>query len=292
MIKTKNKIITVGVLFVVLLLITGFQGFNRTKGFTSANIETMGELAGKNLGGVVAKMPENSAKIFFETLLGQKLSSYHAYDNLSEVIAALRMNEIQVAWTSDVTAEYLLKTQEGLHEITTPDSSDDRLDFAFAIKQGREDFRQELNEALTSIKEDGTLENLLSTYVDTEIYETAYYEKDMTIKQKEYQGTPLNKTVYVGVTGAVPPLDNLDLENKPFGFSVALMDAIGQTAGFDVEFVVMKNEAAFSNLMSGKIDMIFCYGTSKNTVSPESSYPYIMTDGYYKMNKYSYLVLE
>lgn len=292
MIKTKNKIITVGVLFVVLLLITGFQGFNQTKGFTSANIETLGELSGKNLGGVVAKMPENSAKTFFETLLGQKLSSYHAYDNLSEVIAALRMNEIQVAWTSDVTAKYLLKTQEGLQEITTPDSDDARLEFAFAIKQGRDDFRQELNKALNAIKEDGTLENLLSTYVDTETYETSFYENNMMIKQKEYQGTLLKKTIYVGVTGAVPPLDSLDFDNKPYGFSVALMDAIGQAAGFDVKFVVMKNEAAFSNLMSGKIDIIFCYGTSKNTVSPESSYPYIMTDGYYTMYKYAYLVLE
>ena len=70
------------------------------------------------------------------------------------------------------------------------------------------------------------------------------------------------------------------------------MDKIGQQLGCDIEFVVMKNDTAFSNLMSGKVDLLFCYGTSKNTVDQEIKRSYIMSEGYYSMDKYSYLVLE
>lgn len=291
MIKTKNKLITTLVLLVLLIIITGFRGFDKSKGVTSPAIVSFAEVENKNIGGVISKMPDNSAKIFFQTMLGENIASYQSYDGVYETLAALRSNEIQLAWFSDVTARYLLSTEEGLREITTPDPSESRLDFAFAVKQGNNSLRERLNEALAAVKEDGTLEQLINTYVDTKNYNQSFYEKDMTIKKAGYKGN-LKDTLYVGVTGAVPPLDSIDLDNKPFGFNVALMDAIGQQVGCDIKFVVMKNDTAFSNLMSGKVDLLFCYGTSKNTVEQEKKHSYIMSDGYYSMDKYAYLVLE
>lgn len=290
MIKTKNKLITVAVLIVLLLFIAGFRGFDSGKNVVSPDIESLAELEGKHMGGVIAKMPDNSAKIFFETMLGEKLSSYRSFDGITETISALRTNEIQVAWFSDVTARYLLKTEEGLREIATKDPDKSRLEFGFAVKQGNQELRDSLNEALANLKEYGALDTLIADYVDTDSYEESFYEKDMEIKQSGNRQQ--NGTLYVGVTGAVPPLDSLDMDNKPYGFSVALMDAIGEELGYDVKFVVMKNDTSFSNLMSGKVDLLFCYGTSKNTVDPESNYNYIMSDGYYTMEKYAYLVLE
>lgn len=291
MIKTKNKWITLLIVLLVLFFITGAGGFNRAKDVTSPNIESLGELEGKNMGGVLAKMPDNSAKTFFETLLGEKLSSYQSYDSVIETVSALKSNEIDVAWFSDITAKYLLKTEQGLREVKTPDVDESRLEFAFAIKQGNFELREKMNEAIHELKENGTLDRLIATYVDRDTYDQKYYEKDMVIKKNDYQGT-FSRTLYVGVTGAVPPLDFLDIDNKPVGFSVALMDAIGQHLSYDIKFVAMKNDTAFSNLMSGKVDLLFCYGTSKNTVDRESKYNYIMTDGYYTMDKYAYLVLE
>lgn len=291
MIKTKQKIMTVLVLLVLLFVITGFRGFDEAKNVTSPNIVSLAEVNNKNIGGVISKMPDNSAKIFFQTLLGENVASYKSFDGVYETLAALRSNEIQLAWFSDVTARYLLKTEECIREITTPDPSESRLEFAFAVKQGNGSLRERLNGALKAVKEDGTLEQLISKYVDTDHYETAFYEKDMVIKTSNVKET-LKDTLYVGVTGAVPPLDSLDADNKPYGFSVALMDEIGQQLGCDVKFVVMKNDTAFSNLMSGKVDLLFCYGTSENTVEQETKRSYIMSEGYYSMDKYSYLVLE
>ncbi|WP_066715577.1 transporter substrate-binding domain-containing protein [Clostridium sp. Marseille-P299] len=291
MIKTKNKVITVVVLLIALVIMTGFQGFNNAKGVTSPSIVSFAEVENQNIGGVISKMPDNSAKIFFQTLLGENVASYKSYDGVYETLAALRSNEIQLAWFSDVTARYLLKTQEGLRELTTPDPSESRLDFAFAVKQGNNSLRERLNGALATVKEDGTLDQLIKTYVDTNNYDQSFYEKDMTIKKAGIKES-LNGTLYVGVTGAVPPLDSLDLDNQPYGFSVALMDKIGQQLGCDIKFVAMENDTAFSNLMSGKVDLLFCYGTSKNTVDQEKKRSYIMSEGYYTMDKYAYLVLE
>lgn len=285
MIKTKNKWIIVLSAVVLLLLFAGFGVFREDKNVVSPNIETTGELAETHLGGVASIMPDNSAKIFFETLLGVKLSSYQSYDNIFETLSALQANEIQCAWFPDVTVDYLLRTKTGFSQIEMPKSTDARLEFAMALAKDNTALRDELNQALTTLKNDQTLDTLIAQYVTASTEPEAFYESDMTVKIQSTQ-----RTIYVGVMGAVPPVDMIDFNFKPYGFSVALMDKIGSLLNADIRFVVLKNDTAFSALMGGKVDLIFCYGTSKNTMVTEKNY--IMTDGYLPMYQYSYLVLE
>lgn len=286
MIRTKNKMITILVLIVLLLTATGFRLFATDSGVTSPNIESIAEVENTNLGGVIASMPDNSAKILFESLLGMKLNSYRAFDTVDETVNALKGNEIQLAWFSDVTARYLLKTVDGLRELKTSDPTNHQLDFALALRTDEVELRDQLNTVLATLKENGTLQQLIDTYVDTDDYSYSYPQS----KMKSTSIYKSAKPIYIGVSGAVPPLDLFDVSGEPTGFAVALMDEIGLLLRREVKFVVMKNEAMFSNLMSGKVDAIFCYGTTKSTMVSEKNY--IMTDGYYTMNKYTYLVQE
>ncbi len=284
MIKTKNKVITVSILIVIVILSASFGLFKEDNGVVSPNIETIGEMERTSLGGVSSQMPDNSAKILFESLLGVKLQNYHSYQNVFETISALRANEIQAAWFPDVTVNYLLQVEKGLKEIPTPDSEQPRLEFAMALKSDNTLLRDELNSALTSLKNDGKLENLQDYYVTNAPSAMRYTPYDME------EIVDSNQTLYVGVTGAVWPIDLIDIELKPYGFSVALMNEIGKLIKKDIQFVTLRNDTAFSSLMGGKVDLLFCYGTSKSTLTDKKNY--IMTDGYYPMYKYSYLVLE
>ena len=65
------------------------------------------------------------------------------------------------------------------------------------------------------------------------------------------------------------------------------MDEIGSRLNRRIKFVVLDNETAFTSLMSGRVDMIFCYGTGRKTTENKASY--IMTDGYLSMQKYRFL---
>lgn len=228
-------------------------------------------------------MPENSAKILFESLLGVKLRAYRSYDDVYETLSALRCNEIQGAWFADITADYLLKTEGGFQRIDVPETTKPRVQFAMAVKKGNEKLQTELNTALTNIKENGVLEQLIGSYIENADTMEPFYPKDMKIANAK-------KSLTIGVTGAVWPIDMIDMEGKPYGFSVAFMNEIGKLLERDIRFVCLSNDTAFSSLMGGKVDALFCYGTSESTLTDNKNY--IMTDGYVTMNQYSYLVLE
>lgn len=283
--KTIHKIMTVTVLFLFVLLAAALQLFREDSNVVSPDIEAISELNGSRIGGVASRMPDDSAKIFFESLLGVKLSGYQSYHNVFETLTALRTNDIKAAWFPDVTADYLISVEEGLKRIDSSPASEPRLDFALALKSDAIDLRDSIDTALATLKENGTLTQLEAAYITSAAVVDKYTEKDMDLADYDTDGT-----LYIGVTGAVWPIDMVDLELKPYGYSVALMNEIGKLINKKVVFVTLQNDTAFSNLMSGKVDALFCYGTSKTTLTDVKSY--ITTSGYYTMNQYSYLVLE
>lgn len=282
MITPKGKLIVVGIFALIILICASFGLFysgeeNRQEQKITADTE----LEGKKLGGIVYRMPDDSAEILFESLLGVKLADYISYDNMPSMIAALKAGNTEAVWVADVTAKYLLKTDSELSEISVRNIKDnERLQFAFALRKEDTLLRDKLDAALATIKSSGKLDELIDTYVECDNYEVKFYEKDMKSETKD-------RTLYVGVTGNIPPLDSIDEMGNPYGFSVALMDEISLLLDREVKFVVIDSETMFTQLMSGRVDMIFCYGTSTNHSTEVPAY--IMTEGYYSMKNYSFI---
>jgi len=297
MITTKQKWITIAVFLLVLLLSTAFGLFAGKDAGNSEKITSVKELTGKTLGGVTAKMPDASAKIFFESQFGVKLSAYQSYERVETAVKALKMNQVQAIWASDVTADWLLRTEEGLKVLETKnglsgpalESEKERLQFALAFRPEDEAMRELCNERLAELKADGRLTALLEQYVWGTAAERLYPEQ-MTVNSETFSLQITGEPVYIGITGSVPPLECVDDRGVPYGFCVALSDLLGQKLGREVRFKVVDSETFFSELMAGKLDMVFCYGTSANhsTEFP----PYIMSDGYCPMKGYRLITTE
>ncbi len=281
--RTRSKWITVAVLAILCLICAGAGMYNDGAKVTSEKLEAVVELNGKTMGGVSSKMPDNSARILFDSILGVKLSGYRSYKDVTETLLALKTNEIQAAWFADVTADYLARTETGLRKLEIPKASEDRLEFGMALSVKNQALKDDINNALKMVKENGTLDSLVSTYIEAEEIKPVYAKDFDKI-------SGINGTIYVGVTGALPPIDMVDFEQKPYGFSVALMQEVGKVLEKEIRLVYLQNDTSFSMLMAGKVDVLFSYGTSKNTVDTKKTY--CMTDGYYTMNQYAYLVLE
>jgi len=296
-ITTKQKWITIAVFLLVLLLSTAFgMGAGKETGnsekITSGNevISSVKELSGTTLGGVTAKMPDASAKIFFESQFGVKFSAYRSYDAADTAVKALKRNQVQAIWASDVTAEWLLRTEDGLRVLQTENGLEtERMQFALAFRPEDEALRDLCNERLAELKESGTLADLVNTYVWSDA-EERFYPEQMTVNSETFSVQITGKPVYIGITGSVPPLECVDERGVPYGFCVALSDLLAQKLGREVRFKVVESETIFTELMAGKLDLVFCYGTSANhsTEFP----PYIMSDGYCPMKGYRLIVAE
>ena len=295
MITTKQKWITIAVFLLILLLSTALGISSGKETNSSEKITSVKEVTGKKLGGVKAKMPDASAKIFFESQYGVRLAGYQSYDTIGTAVKALKQNKVQAVWASDITADWLLRTEEGIRELTTGvetnalADSTERLQFAVAFRPEDEAMRDLCNERLAELKEDGTLDELLNRYVFGDAEERLYPEQ-MLVNSQTFSPQITGKPIYIGITGSVPPLECVDEQGVPYGFCVALSDKIGQKLGREVRFKVVDSETIFTELMAGKIDMVFCYGTSANhsTEFP----PYIMSEGYCPMKGYRLLVSE
>ncbi len=305
MITTKQKWITIAVFLLVLLLSTAFGFFDGKESGNSEkiisaeeHIRSIKELKGKALGGVTAKMPDASAKIFFESQFGEKFSVYRSYETVGTAVKALKMNKVQAIWASDVTADWLLRTEEGLQVLQTENglsvqtsegNEKERMQFALAFRPEDEEMRDLCNDRLAELKADGKLDALLEQYVWGHAKER-FYPEQMTVNSETFSLQITGKPVYIGITGSVPPLECVDERGVPYGFCVALSDLLGQKLKREVRFKVVDNETIFTELMAGKLDMVFCYGTSANhsTEFP----PYIMSEGYCPMKGYRLIVTE
>ena len=295
--SNKEKWLTVLTCFVLLLLLAGFGAWKPdSKG---GRIKSADDLKGAALAGVTGRMPDSSAAIFFRSITGRKLGSYTGYDSMDECLCALKGGRADVIWAPDITARYLLASDESLGLLDTSDmaaienTSEARFSFGMAAadtEKGRELIEQ-VNYAIDYMKTDGITDELISVYIDGALTAPEFSEKDMVVndsihKVYYYSTDPL----VIGITGAVPPVEMTDGKGRPCGFCVAFADELGQILQRGVRFVVLDNETAFSSLMSGRVDLVFAYGAGR--VTTESGRNWVMSDGYLDMQKYDFLYLK
>lgn len=270
----------------IILLILTAAGFAKPAG-KGQGLTSTEELDGCVMAGIsAARLSGEHAEVLFETILGVKLSGYREAENISELLYELRSGRADVICCPDVVAEYLLRTEEDLVRLAAPEDTaggvegGGRLSFAMAMRTGEEALQAELNAALSELEEEGVLKALTVAYADADVPLELYGKKGVSGK----------KTLYVGVTGTVPPLDLFDENGVPCGFSVALLEELEKHTGYHFEPVPISVEESFTVLKNGKVDLLFAYGTSRNTTPGEKDY--LMTKGYYTMREYAYLTLK
>lgn len=271
---------------IVLLLVVTAVGFAKPEA-KGKGIASTDELEGCVMAGIASsRITGENAEILFETILGIKLSGYREASNTDELLYELRSGRADVICCPDVMAEYLLRTEEGLKRLAAPADTSagtedgGRLAFGMALRTGDEALLGELNAALSELDEDGTLETLA----------VAYVEADTPLDLYEKKKTFGKKTLYVGVTGTLPAIDRYDDDGVPCGFSVALLEELEKRTGYCFQTVTIGTKDAFTLLSSGKVDLLFAYGTGRNTTPGKKDY--LMTRGYYTMKEYAYLTLE
>lgn len=290
--KEKNKIFTALILVLVLFLLAGIGAFKpKLVSGESGNKKI------RKLGGVECRMPENSALVFFGSTFGVNLTSYKAYKDFDEALFSLKAGKVDAIWACDVSADYLIKTNENLVKSDYTDMSDiqktadPRFSFGMALKKDSgEALRDEINIALKSMKSDGTLDSIIDRYITgAEVFETEEGKKNRFYPDMMKKASG-NGTVTVGISGAVPPLELLDEDGDPYGFCVAMMEEVGLRTGKKVKFVRLDNETAFTQLLSGRVDVIFSYGTGR--ITTEYKQKFIVTDGYLDMQRYEMLQIN
>lgn len=157
-------------------------------------------------------------------LMSKRVDFVMIYDEVCRYIAA--RNESVVAFPP-------MDWQHAMHIIGSPALEMDKV-----------------NEALATLKEQGTLEALWQTHV-LDILDEG---EPVAVELPRYEEGP---TLRVGVSGDLPPIDYTTVDGSPAGLNTALIAALAAEIGWRLEMVSMEGGARFAALQSGAIDMFF-----------------------------------
>ncbi|MBN1777571.1 MAG: transporter substrate-binding domain-containing protein [Clostridiales bacterium] len=190
---------------------------------------------------------------FFTELLEIPIQDFICYPTVNEALMALKTGKVDTLLSMDANATFMAQMDPTLYLYMDPRLRDyNDISFSMVVLATNPELCQELNEAIAYLKENGILDALTMAMIKGTLAEIPPYEAD--------------KTLYVGVTGDIPPIDYVDESGMPVGFNVNLMSQIGVYLGYKIEFVQLSKNAIIAALASGKIDVVFW---QEQSLSPE-----------------------
>lgn len=235
------------------------------------------QLEGLTVTGVSVKSPGNAVKVFLDTYFGVDFGGYESESTLEEATAKLRRRKASAMWAVDLTAEYLCRDGEfaAVSPGETPGGGNTRFSFGFAFAPDSEEDRAKADEWLAKASADGTI--------------AAAKERWMTDSGSKLPAfSEVGEPFYIGVTGAVPPLEIVSRDGSVGGMAAELAGRFAESIGRRPVFVVLDSETALVRLMAGKVDMLAAYGTSENHSMEIPKYR--MTTGYADVKEYRLVV--
>ena len=172
------------------------------------------------------------------------------YNDLNTMLLALQAGEIdEIGGLPEDTVDYIVARNADM--IKAAPGEDLFISFMMAVKQENAQLQASLNDAIKTLKDNGTLEQLIADYI------TAYATGTDDPEAVEIPVIEGADTVRIAITGDVPPMDLVTADGKAAGFNVALLAELSKLMNVNFELVSMDTAARTLSLASDKVDAIF-----------------------------------
>ena len=256
------------------MLFTGCGEENKTENALQVNEKKLGMISKMN----VSETNYNSFLQKYEVRAGIKLSHQVIfYDDLNSLQMGLQSKSIDEMSVYNSVGKYIISKNSQM-EILNDHMSDFTDSFCFALRKEDSELKNSFDGAIKSMKDDGTLDNLVKTYI------TDLKEDPPTVDIENISGAD---TIKVGITGDLPPLDLILSDGTAAGFNTAVLSEISKRIGKNIELVQIESGARAAALTSKKIDVIFWAIIPSNEIFPsdiDKPESVEMTSAYYRDN--------
>ena len=172
----------------------------------------------------------------------------------------LTSGEVVALSVPDCTARYLCAANDQVQQVVLyhPEKAEgfarDMVDvlcngYSFMMLEENSDLRDQFDQVIAEMKEDGTLEELIKRHI-TDVAESGETE---TVEFEEFDGDPIR----VAVTGSLPPMDYVAEDGSFAGFNTAILAEIGKRLGKNIELVQVDSVGRALALAQGNVDAVF-----------------------------------
>lgn len=205
------------------------------------------------------------------------------YDTLQAMQLALNAGEIEEAALPEVVAEYIMNVTGQYKVSSIAKTKPAYLAFGFRMDDNGKALAEKFNDAILSMKEDGTLSVLQGIY----IYDAGIGDPE-TITFRKFDN--VDKKITIAVTGDLPPIDYVAADGTAAGFNTAVIAEIGKRLGVNVELIYIMSGARASTIMSGRADAVFWIQGFRD-VKKHSDIPemILLSEPYYEWNEFLFI---
>ena len=217
---------------------------------------------------VVTRVLAREGYVSFPSQMEQALDGNHQrkiryYDSLDSMMMACNTGDITSMDVLQSVGKYICANNDEFVMGIEFDTSKERTQFvervmsgpirgdlSFLMMQDHEELRNEFNEAIAAMKEDGMLDRLVKEQIENVISggEIA------PVQMEKIEGAP---TLTVAVTGCLPPIDYVDAGGNAAGFNTAVLAEIGKRTGKNIQVLVVDSLGRAAALASGAVDVVF-----------------------------------
>ena len=224
----------------------------------------------------------NSQK--FSSGVSIQSEGYIYYDSLMSLLLGLNSGEVGEIQLPEDVAEYVLNVNDA-YKISSIIRMSKNFYLSFGFRAGdNPELRNKFNEALLSMKADGTISILQAKYISD-----AGLDTPEPVKFEHYDN--IKETIKVAVTGDMPPIDFIKEDGTPAGFNTAVLAEIGKRLKINIELVNIESGARAAALASGRVDAVFWFMAMKDATKhadvPENI---ALSEPYYNWNEILSLV--
>lgn len=198
------------------------------------------------------------------------------YDSLNTLQMALNKGDVDEISLPEPVGEYMLNTNSEYEVAAIVKTEPVSLSFGFR-KSDDSGMRDKFNEALRSMREDGTLAIIVSKFI-TE----PGTDKPEPINFIRYDNA---KTVKVAVTGDLPPVDYVAADGTAEGFNIAILAEIARRLHINVELVHVDAEARAASLASGRSDIVFWFQWVKGYKNGDATDEIVLSESYFSWDE-------
>lgn len=240
----------------------GTSDIKKEIGKVQKQITTLEDLKGSKIGVQIGTTGDIYASDYEKDGSG---TTIERYNKGVDAVQALKLGKIDCVIIDEQPAKVFVEKNENLHLLDEEFTDEE---YAICIDKGNTELKQKINGALTTLKENGTLTDIIENYVgDDEVKGTKPYKK------KDIERT--NGILRVAVNAAFPPYESY-VDGVMVGIDIDVMQAVCDELGMTLKMEDMEFDSIILAITSGKADV----GCSGMTVTEDRLKNIDFTDSY------------
>lgn len=186
------------------------------------------------------------------------------YNKGTDAVQALKQGKIDAVIIDSEPAKVFVEKNDTLQILPDPFVEEE---YAIAYKKGNDELGNKIDDALTQLKENGTLDAITSHWIGDEA-DYVSYTPDESVSRD-------NGTLTMATNAEFPPYESME-GGEIVGIDVDMMQAVCDVLGMELVVENMEFDSVIAAVDSGKADV----GVAGLSVTPEREKNVSFTQGY------------